>query len=103
VHFPATWPAQLPGLIVMALTNPNQPQPGSPWQLVVVLFNADRKPITFSTAYLRHPRLSLHPLQKTSADPLVRTAFFDPAGPSFFVPARTTAVFVGSGSLQSTL
>jgi hypothetical protein len=43
---------------------------------------------------LRGADVGLHPVLAQSADPVARTASFDPASGTFTVPARTVAVYV---------
>jgi hypothetical protein len=61
-----------------------------------VLFNAAPWPQTFTAPALAGARLGLHPVQQSSADPVVRTARFERGTGTFTVPARTTAVFVSA-------
>jgi pullulanase-type alpha-1,6-glucosidase len=88
-----TGPEQIPGLIVMHLSDaaggldPNYDQ-------IVVLFNANEAAITFADGRFEGLAYELHPIQKNSVDPALRTAAFDPASGAFTIPARTAAVFV---------
>ena len=61
---------------------------------LVVLFNNTDQPVTYTLAQAKGTSTSLHPVQRASADPVVRTASFDSRSGTFRVPARTTAVFV---------
>jgi pullulanase-type alpha-1,6-glucosidase len=92
LKFYNTGPGQLPGLIVMALSDA-----GGSVDLrhdqIVVLFNATRLPQSFTVAHLAGRRFQLHPVQRSSHDPVVRTASYDRATGTFSVPARTAAVF----------
>jgi pullulanase/glycogen debranching enzyme len=94
-------PEQRPGLIVMQLSAPEMDRDDAhdphDYRQIVVLLNATGQPQTFSRADLAGTGLSLHPIQETSYDPVVRTASFDRATGTFVVPARTTAVFVEPG------
>ncbi len=92
VGFLNTGPSQVPGLIVMTLTDPARELDPSRGDLVV-LFNASDEPQVFAAAAYSGHDLALHPVQAASADPVVRTASFDRATGAFSVPARTTAVF----------
>jgi len=87
---------QIPGLIVMEISD--QAQPGEPldgqFARIVVLFNASPQPVTFSEPKLRGLKLSLHPVQARGSDPLVRQARYDAAAGRFSVPGRSAAVFV---------
>jgi pullulanase len=62
---------------------------------VVVLFNANDEQQTFHIPQYAGIPMQLHPVQQSSTDPLVRSASFEPSG-DFFVPGRTTAVFVNT-------
>jgi hypothetical protein len=89
-----TGPNQLPGLIVMSLSDlvgePLDPN----HELIVVLINANNAAQSFTEAGLAGLGLILHPVQQNSADPLVQTSSFDVATGTFEIPGRTTAVFV---------
>jgi len=60
----------------------------------VVVFNATTVEQTFTIAESAGREWALHPVQQSSADPVVRTAGHDIVAGTFTVPARTTAVFV---------
>jgi pullulanase-type alpha-1,6-glucosidase len=99
LRFENTGPDQIPGLIVERLSDAD----GSVDRrssLIVSLFNANDEPQTFTLADLAGRTLTLHPILQGSSDPIVRTASFAPGSGSFFVPARTAAVFVGSRPLD---
>jgi pullulanase len=93
VDFPNAGPAQIPGLIVMTITDGTcagaDLDPSR--DALVVIVNADVKAngytIPGATGF------TLHPILQSSADPVVKTATFDGATGTFTVPARTTAVF----------
>jgi hypothetical protein len=51
-------------------------------------------PVTFAAPGLAGQALKLHPVQRGSADSLVRTAAFDCRTGTFTIPPRTTVVFV---------
>jgi PKD repeat protein len=86
-------PDQIPGLIVMSLSDPNG-EIDHTYNLVVALFNANDEAQTFTETTFIGSALTLHPVQVNSYDPVVRTASFDAGTGAFSVPARTTAVFV---------
>ncbi len=88
-----TGPDQIPGLIVMALADPQQ-KLSDRYDLVVTLFNATDDPVVFSNTQLLSKTLTLHPVQAGSYDPVVKTARYQASTGVFTVPARTTAVFV---------
>ena len=97
LRFHNTGPDQLPGLIVMSLSDEDgriDSRVGS----IVVLFNANDESQWFSDPAFVGRRLHLHPRQAASADPIVRTAAFDQSSGAFLVPARTAAVFWSFGS-----
>lgn len=100
--FQNTGPEQLPGLIVMSLSDVNQATNLDPnYDLLVVLFNATGDSLSVGDPTFAGLPLTLHPVQQNSADPVVREASFDSVAGTFTVPARTTAVFVaGEGSLS---
>ena len=92
VDFHNVGPSQIPGLLVMTITDGTcagadlDPQHDG----VVVLVNANDEPQQFTLAGAAG--LSLHPVQQASSDAVVQGATFI-AG-AFSVPGRTTAVFV---------
>ena len=97
--FQNTGPDQIPGLVVMTLADPTRnPLPGGDLDKgadsLVVLFNATDDPVTYTLPTAKGARIALHPVQAASADPVIRTASFDPALGAFTVPARSTAVYV---------
>lgn len=87
VEFHNTGPDQVPGLIVMSLRGQQDIE-------VVVLFNASTEAQTFFFDTGAEAGYSLHEVQQASNDPVVRTSVHDNGAKTFFVPARTTAVFV---------
>ncbi len=92
LFFYNTGPAQIPGLIVMSLTDPTGAVDRVTEQ-IVVLFNANDEPQTFADPALAGLNLALHPVQQASSDPVVGGASYAVDG-TFTVPGRTTAVFV---------
>jgi pullulanase-type alpha-1,6-glucosidase len=87
-----TGPSQIPGLIVMALSDPRADvDPGT--KLIVVLINAQDQEVAYPYAAAHCPKLKLHPIQAKSSDPVVRFSSFTTATCTFHVPARTAAVF----------
>ncbi|NHN37350.1 pullulanase-type alpha-1,6-glucosidase [Pseudomaricurvus alcaniphilus] len=86
--FHNTGPDQIPGLIVMSLGGGNGIE-------IVVLFNANAQGRGFYfPAGDGDAGFKLHPVQEKSHDRVVRRARFDSHSRVFYVPARTTAVFV---------
>lgn len=92
LHFLNTGTSQIPGLIVMEL-DANGGDYGR-YDHVVVVFNATNQQQTFTSAGLAGLGLKLHPLQRSSGDPVVRTATFDKKTGTAIVPGLTAAVFV---------
>lgn len=90
-----TGPDQVPGLIVMRLSDTGDLENLDPaTQMIVVLFNATPDEISFTVDDLAGMGFELHPIQAVSADPVVQTASFNADSGTFTVPGRTTAVFV---------
>ena len=94
VDFQNTGPGQVPGLIVMTITD----DPAcvgadlDPARLgLVVVVNADKQERTVTVNGAASLAFTLHTIQQASADPLVKGA--TATGDQFKVPARTTAVF----------
>ena len=89
-----TGPSQLPGLIVMSLSDLVGADLDPNHELIVVLINANDAAQTFTEAAFVGLDLDLHPVQQASVDPIVGTTTFDVVTGTFVVPGRTTAVFV---------
>ena len=83
---------QTPGLIVMKLDS-NGGDYGA-YKHIVVVFNATNAPVTFTDSRLQGLQLHLHPVQKSSSDPVTRQSTFVSTAGTVTVPALTTAVFV---------
>ena len=92
VSFLNTGPWQMPGLIVMQLTNFDQLDPL--YDSIVVIFNPSPAPVTFGDSAFLERKYRLHPVQAVSPDKILRQAKFDISSGSFTIPGRTTAVFV---------
>ncbi len=90
--FHNTGPDQVPGLIVMSVSDLVGSDLDPDFEEIVVLFNATDEIQSFTLPSSADREWELHPVQQTSADPVVQTASY--AEGSFTVPARTTAVFV---------
>jgi pullulanase-type alpha-1,6-glucosidase len=92
--FHNTGPDQVPGVIVMSISDEVgedlDPEAAAVW----VLFNPTDEDATFAVADLVGADVVLHPVLAGSADPVVRMASFDGPTGELFVPARTTVVFV---------
>ena len=89
--FPLSGTAETPGVITMTLDARGLERR---WRSVTVVFNATPAAATQTVGALRGARVSLHPVQRASADPALRTASFAAATGTFTVPARSVAVFV---------
>ena len=90
VTFHNTGPSQTPALIAASISDDD----GSidlKTRMIMTLFNAGDEPVSFS---FPADSFELHPVQKNSVDPVVRSASYDSIAGTFNVPARTTAVFV---------
>ncbi len=94
LHFLNTGTAQIPGLIVMDLQSSDNPSRGN--EHIVVLFNGTNQTQTFTSPTLAGQPLRLHPIQRSSADPVVRTTTFDGKTGATTIPALTTAVLVSN-------
>jgi pullulanase-type alpha-1,6-glucosidase len=91
--FDNTGPDQIPGLIVMSLSDRVGEDLDPERDMIVVLFNATTEEQTFSIGELAGEAFGLHPVQLESDDLVVRQARYDSESGTFVVPARTTAVF----------
>lgn len=96
VAFYNTGVSQTPGLIVMEVSDMVTGAPDLDPALggVVVLFNASPSPVTYKNAKFAGSVLALHPVLLASTDNVVKQATF--LAGEFTIPARTTAVFVGT-------
>lgn len=104
VSFQNVGPEQIPGLIVMSLSDVGQESNlDANYDQIVVLFNATGSSVAFSDTVFTGMPLTLHPVQQGSADAVVKTAVFDPATATFTIPARTTAVFVAAEGSVTTI
>ncbi|WP_250037170.1 pullulanase-type alpha-1,6-glucosidase [Paractinoplanes maris] len=91
--FPLSGAAETPGVITMTLDGRGIDRT---WKSVTVVFNGTSAATTQTVPGLAGRAISLHPVQRSSADPVVRTASYAQGTGTFTVPARTTAVFVQS-------
>jgi hypothetical protein len=94
VVFHNTGPDQLPGLIVMSISDLTAVDLDRAHEFIVVLVNANDEAQSFTQSDLIGFDLELHPVQVASIDPVVQNATFDATTATFDVPGRTTAVFV---------
>jgi pullulanase len=94
VRFYNTGPDQIPGLIVMSISD-NRAQNLDPNnELIVVVFNSDPEAQAYSDETFADLPFRLHPIQAESQDPLVRQSTYEQSSGTFNVPGRTAAVFV---------
>ncbi|WIM94629.1 pullulanase-type alpha-1,6-glucosidase [Actinoplanes oblitus] len=93
VAFPLSGTDETPGVITMTLDARGL---DGRWKSITVVFNSTAATATQRISALAGKKVTLHPVQRASADPLVRTASFAPATGTFSVPARTVSVFVQS-------
>ncbi|WP_431727459.1 pullulanase-type alpha-1,6-glucosidase [Verrucosispora sp. TAA-831] len=91
VAFPLSGPEETPGVLTMTLDARGL---GGQWRSVTVVFNGTPQAATQRVDALRGADVSLHPVLRSSADPVLRTAAFERASGTFRVPARSVAVFV---------
>ena len=103
LHFLNVGPEQLPGLIVMALSDV-APELDPNYGMIVVVFNGTAEMQTFRAGWLQQADFALHPVQAASADPVAHEtgAGFDAAAGSFTVPGYTAAVFVSAETPEIT-
>ncbi len=87
-------PTQVPGLIVMTLSDQTATDLDAEYEYIIVLFNATDEEQSYELSSLAERSIVLHPVQATSSDPVVQTSSYDLSTGTFTVPARTTAVFV---------
>lgn len=101
VSFQNTGAEQIPGLIVMTISDVQGESADPVYSYAVVLFNASPEAQTFTLDSAVGYPLALHPVQLSSSDPITASSAFDAATGTFTVPARTTAVFVAlEGDLE---
>ncbi len=94
VTFQNTGAEQVPGVIVMSISDQGDANLDPNYSYVVVLFNASPEAQTFTLADVVGYPLQLHAVQAGSSDAITASSTFDAATGTFTVPARTTAVFV---------
>jgi pullulanase len=95
VRFPDLGVKRQQALIVMVLLDSQMPVLDHDAKSIVVIFNADKVQKTIGIRDYVGISLELHPVLRNSwADPVVREARYDCARGQFFIPPRTTAVFL---------
>jgi hypothetical protein len=94
VVFQNTGPDQVPGVIVMTISDLGDDSLDPAHRMIAVVFNASPETVSVQSVEVAGLPLELHPVQAASADPVVREAAFDLDSATFSVPGLTTAVFV---------
>jgi pullulanase-type alpha-1,6-glucosidase len=94
VSFPLSGVDEMPGVLTMRLDGAGLR--GAGWRSITVVFNATTAAAEQTVPALRGRDVALHPILRSSADPVLRSASFDRADGTFTVPARSVAVFVQS-------
>jgi hypothetical protein len=87
-------PEQIPGLIVMSLSDMTETDLDPNHEMIVVLFNANDEAQTFTLAEAAGVEMMLHPVLAANSHSLYTEMGFDAATGMFAVPGRSTAVFV---------
>jgi len=92
--FPLGGPNQVPGLIVMRISDTVGADLDPDAKSIMVVFNASDTTQTINVPGSAGKHYQLHKIQQTSKDKTVKDSKFKRNTGSFTVPARTTAVFV---------
>ncbi|MDP9862279.1 MULTISPECIES: pullulanase-type alpha-1,6-glucosidase [Streptosporangium] len=91
--FPTSGASETPGVVTMHLDASGlDPR----WKSITVVFNATPETQPQTVAALKDSQVTLHPVQATGDDAVVKQSTFDPSTGTLTVPARTVAVFVRS-------
>lgn len=93
LSFPTSGPEQTPGVIVMQLDDTAGIDVDPELKGLVVVFNASDETTTQTIPETVGTSYTLHPLQTSASDPIVKAAAHHMGNGSFTVPARTVAVF----------
>jgi pullulanase len=95
VRFHNTGPAQRLGVIAKSIDGCTDGSytPEFGYVMTIVNANDEDQSLDFEGMFAGQS-FSLHPIQQASADAVVQGATFDETAGAFYVPARTTAVFV---------
>ena len=93
VEFHNTGPSQIPGLIVMSITDAVGEDLDPVLEDIAVLFNATDEEQVFTIGEFAGRAFDPHWVLGESEDPVVRSATYDKLSGTFTIPARTTAVF----------
>jgi pullulanase-type alpha-1,6-glucosidase len=93
VWFPLSGTSETPGVITMRIdTTGLDPR----WKSITAVFNATPRGQRQAVAALAGARVTLHPEQSASSDPVVKQSAFDAPTGTLTVPSRSVAVFVQS-------
>jgi pullulanase-type alpha-1,6-glucosidase len=103
LQFHNTGPDQLPGLIVMSLSDMVEPDLDPAAELVVVLFNANDETQSFTVEELAGTPLILHPQLSLNSNSRFTAISYDTASGTFTVPGRETAVYVLTEQVAETV
>ena len=95
--FHNTGPSQIPGLIVMSLSDDDGTLDAGT-EYVMAFLNGGVDDVEIGVAGFDDLPFELHPVQQLSSDPVVRTSAYDIATGLFSVPAMTTSVFIAKRS-----
>jgi len=98
VRFHNTGPDQIPGLIVMSISDDPAAEIDPHYGVILVLWNADPQAVSFVLEGWKVGELALHPI--LADDPYASQARYDPATQTFSLPGRSTVVFVGQAPLE---
>ncbi|MEM7333296.1 MAG: pullulanase-type alpha-1,6-glucosidase [Chloroflexota bacterium] len=93
LQFHNTGPEQLPGLIVMSISDVAGADLDTDLDGIIVLFNATSEQIVFELPDAANLPYDHHPVQANSVDPLLGEVSFEFESGTFVVPKLTTAVF----------
>jgi pullulanase len=94
VRFLNTGTNQIPGLLVMTLDDTVGQNLDPQYDRIAVVINASDQPVDFTALGLANAGFTLHPIQQSARDRVVRDSSFNTTTGTFSVPARTAAVFV---------
>lgn len=89
-----TGPEQIPGVIVMELSDLPEPDLDPNAESIVVIFNTSDEPLTYSSMSFIGRGHVLHPVLAASVDSVTASSAFDSATGTFTIPPLTAAVFV---------
>ncbi len=93
LSFPDSGPTATPGVIVERIDDTVGPNVDPRLKGLVIVFNAGPTSTSQVVDAARGQRYRLNAVQVHGADPVARTASYDPTTGMFTVPARTVAVF----------